>query len=292
MPNRLIKESICTSEDIAALSMGAEILFYRLIVKADDYGAYFGNAQIIKNTCFPLKSNEIKLSQVQTWINELAEAGLIYYYTAEDGKNYVQLAKWGKHQQIRAKKSKFPLFDSTCKQMIADDCNSSRNPIQSNPIRESNPIRSRQAAQCDCVFFDELWSMYPKKRGKNAITKTAIREINEAGFKIVKKAIQVYLQEVDGRDMQYIKNGSTFFNGAWKDYVEETPKQKEPEKPQREPKTIAATDLANGELPLPGDTVTRINRVGSTISYVWKEKDTRRISPDETVLEYLIQNDQ
>ena len=46
MPNRIIKESICTSENIAALSMGAEVLFYHLIVKADDYGVYFGNEQI------------------------------------------------------------------------------------------------------------------------------------------------------------------------------------------------------------------------------------------------------
>ena len=103
VPNRIIKESICTSEDIAGLSMGAEILFYHLIVKADDYGVYFGNEQIIKNTCFPLKSSEIKLKQVASWLNELINAGLIFAYVAEDGKKYIQFVKWAKHQQIRAK---------------------------------------------------------------------------------------------------------------------------------------------------------------------------------------------
>ena len=90
MPNRIIKESICTSEDVAKLSMGAEILFYHLMVKADDFGVYFGNEQIIKNTCFPLKSSEIKLKQVESWLNELIKAGLIFAYVAEDGKKYIQ----------------------------------------------------------------------------------------------------------------------------------------------------------------------------------------------------------
>ena len=38
MPNRILKESICTSESLVGLSAEAEVLFYRLIVKADDFG--------------------------------------------------------------------------------------------------------------------------------------------------------------------------------------------------------------------------------------------------------------
>ena len=42
MPSRILKESICTSESLAYLSAEAEVLFYRLIVKADDFGLYYG----------------------------------------------------------------------------------------------------------------------------------------------------------------------------------------------------------------------------------------------------------
>ena len=140
VPNRIIKESICTSEDIAKLTPMAEILFYRLMVKADDYGAYYGNESIVKSTCFPLKSDDIKCNQVQSWINELVSANLIYLYRAEDGRNYIQFVKWEKHQQIRAKKRKFPEPDVNGYQLISDDCNCPRNPIQSNP--ESNPNTS------------------------------------------------------------------------------------------------------------------------------------------------------
>ena len=143
MPNRIIKESICTSENIAALSMGAEVLFYHLIVKADDYGVYFGNEQIIRSTCYPLKTDEIKLKQVESWLNELVSAGLVNAYIAEDGKKYIQFAKWAKHQQIRAKRSKYPIMDDSCNQLIADDCKCPRNPIQSNPNRRKAQMRLR-----------------------------------------------------------------------------------------------------------------------------------------------------
>ena len=231
VPNRIIKESICTSEDIAGLSMGAEILFYHLIVKADDYGVYFGNEQIIKNTCFPLKSTEIKLKQVESWMNELIKAGLIFAYIAEDGKKYIQFVKWAKHQQIRAKKSKYPPFDSTCNQLLADDGNSCRNPIQ----YEIQSISAQSADEIESCFL-ALWDLYPKKAGKSSVSKKAKIELHKAGFDVVSSAIENYKAEIqrENRDMQYIKNGSTFFNGAWKDYLESsTPSETLPQAPRR-----------------------------------------------------------
>lgn len=231
MPNRIIKESICTSEDIAGLSMGAEILFYHLMVKVDDFGVYFGNEQIIKNTCFPLKSSEIKVKQVESWLNELVKAGLLFAYVAEDGKKYVQFTKWAKHQQIRAKKSKYPLFDSTCNQLLADDCNSCRNPIQYE-------IQSNTAQSADEIenCFLALWDLYPKKVDKSAVSKKAKAALYKAGFDVVSAAIENYKAKIqrENRDIQYVKNGSTFFNGAWRDYVvEDKPEEQMPQQQRR-----------------------------------------------------------
>ena len=141
IPNRILKESITTSEDIAKLSQGAEILFYRLMVKADDFGAYFGNEQIVKSECFPLKADELKSNTVKKWLDELEAAGLIVRYTATDGRKYLKLTKWEKHQRVRNQKSKFPAFDDNCCQLTADDNN--RNQLLSNvPVIQSNPIQS------------------------------------------------------------------------------------------------------------------------------------------------------
>lgn len=121
MPNRIIKESVCTSEDLNLLSWQAEVLFYRLMVKADDFGAYYGNESIVKSTCFPLRADEISCEQVKSWLGELSSAGLIFRYTASDGRTYLQLAKWEKHQRTRAANRKFPAFDDNRCQMTADD---------------------------------------------------------------------------------------------------------------------------------------------------------------------------
>ena len=166
MPNRIIKESICTSEDLDKLSPMAEILFYRLIVKADDYGAYYGNVAIVKSNCFPLKSDAITCDQVSEWMQELVSAGLIDTYKA-DGRDYIQLHKWKNHQQIRAKKRKFPEPDNIGNQMISDDSKCPRNPIQSNTESntESNTNTTPAREYEQDGGFEAVWSAYPKKSG-------------------------------------------------------------------------------------------------------------------------------
>lgn len=78
--------------------------------------------------------------------------------------------------------------------------------------------------------FDKLWSLYPKKKGKSAVSKKAMKELQKAGFETVKKAIESYKEEIrkNHTDEQYILNGSTFFNGRWKDYISEVSEEDEP----------------------------------------------------------------
>ena len=57
MPNRILKEGICTSDQINELTWFEEALFYRMIVNCDDFGRFDGRIQVIKNRLFPLKEN-------------------------------------------------------------------------------------------------------------------------------------------------------------------------------------------------------------------------------------------
>lgn len=122
MPNRIIKESICTSDSIARLSWFEEVLFYRLIVNCDDFGRFDGRAAIIKNRLFPLKES-LTTKAVSEAVNALATAGMVALYEFE-GKPYLYLPSWNDHQNVRAKRSKFPepcgnvnASASICKQM-------------------------------------------------------------------------------------------------------------------------------------------------------------------------------
>ena len=109
MPNRIIKESICLSESIDELSWFEEVLFYRLMVKCDDFGRYDGRLKVIKGQCFPLKDS-LTINSIASALDKLSSAGLVRRYTV-CGHPYLQLVTWGAHQRIRNKKSLYPSPD-------------------------------------------------------------------------------------------------------------------------------------------------------------------------------------
>ena len=144
MPNRILKESICTSENIDALDEFQEIFFYRLMVNCDDYGRFDARAKLISSRLFPLKS--VSIDMVNDALAALQRNDLIILYEV-DGHPYLQMKTWEKHQQIRATKSKYPspddvnpqATDENGNQLISDDIKSPRNRIRNTLLdnRES-----------------------------------------------------------------------------------------------------------------------------------------------------------
>ena len=132
MPNRIIKESICTSEEIDILTPEQEVFFYRLMVVVDDFGLMDARLSILKAKCYPLKSIEINCIQMN--LARLQEVGLVKLYQA-DGKPYLSIVNWAKHQQIRAKRAKYPTPE--CGSEIT--CNQLKSNV---PVIQSNPILS------------------------------------------------------------------------------------------------------------------------------------------------------
>lgn len=173
MPNRIIKESIATSESLAGVSAEAERLFWRLVVKADDFGLYYGNPKILASMCFPLNPPKEKI--LGGWLKELIQAGMVGLYM-DDGKRYLKLLSWSKHQQTRAKKSKFPIpqeFDSTCLQSIGNQMLANV-PVNVNGNGNENDKRetktgtksSPNGAKEIPPAFDRFWAAYPRKTNK------------------------------------------------------------------------------------------------------------------------------
>lgn len=188
MPNRILKESVCYSENIDSLTLFQEVFFYRLIVNCDDYGRLDARPKVLSSKLFPLR--EIKDSQIRDSLAALVNAELIKVYEHE-GHAYLQMMTWDKHQNVRAKKSKYPSFDDNCKQLNADDIKCKQmntnvpviqsNPIQSVSISESvsvseydtrNPSPGRkESAKTDSIDFDVFWEAYPRKESKPAAKK-------------------------------------------------------------------------------------------------------------------------
>ena len=165
MPNRVIKESIKRSPQIDALTWFEEVVFYRLMVTADDYGCMDARPILLKNELFPTKENITKKS-IEDAIRKLVSVGLLYKYEA-NGMPYVFFPTWEKHQRIRNKHRKYPPppddigLTANCCQMTADclpESESNPNPIriQSESESENNTPHNPPRGACGDVSDDLL----------------------------------------------------------------------------------------------------------------------------------------
>jgi hypothetical protein len=83
-------------------------------------------------------------------------------------------------------------------------------------------------------FFESVWKLYIRKEGKNAVTKEAKEEIFKVGYDRIKKSIERYANKTRGCEKKYILMGSTFFNGRYRDYLDEEPVEKPTKEPEPE----------------------------------------------------------
>lgn len=79
--------------------------------------------------------------------------------------------------------------------------------------------------------FEEVWSLYPNKKGKGQISDTKKKEIFEVGEEF-KRCISRYVADVEERrksfpELKY-QNGSTFFNSGYVDYLDRNCEIKKP----------------------------------------------------------------
>jgi hypothetical protein len=156
MPNRILKESICYSEDINKLTSDEEAFFYRLIVNCDDFGRMDARISILKSRLYPLRE-KMKSDDINRYLLKLSgikPEPLIILYKVKDIP-YLQMAKWEKHQQIRAKRSKYPCLTDADKNVISDDING--NQLQAYvPVIQSNPIQSESISESESKTAIEI----------------------------------------------------------------------------------------------------------------------------------------
>ena len=196
MPNRIIKESICVSEQIDELKPFEEIFFYRLLVNCDDYGCMDAREKILASSLFPLKN--LHLSDITKSLRRLSDVGLIKLYTV-DGKPYLKVIKWGEHQRLRVSKHKYPepknddaadcgdsrQVAASCGELRQDaaDCgltrareeseseSESESEYQSESEYESHAHTREESTTERDEFFDRFWAEYPRKESKPAARK-------------------------------------------------------------------------------------------------------------------------
>ncbi len=239
MPNRILKESICTSENIDQLTDFQETFFYRLMVNCDDFGRFDARPKILSSRLYPLRS--VPVETVEEALEALRSTGLIIIYLV-DGHPYLQMRTWEKHQQKRATKSKYPdpaadiftAVDITCNQLISTDDKCPRNRIRNrdtyNENRESESgIDAREALMDDA-------DAHKIQSEQNRVLDAA----DDAGFKVSNsvRAALIRLYSEHGIEKVLAGIASCVKHGAPNlAYLEAC--MKDNPKPQPQPKVIA-----------------------------------------------------
>ncbi|MFE7114186.1 hypothetical protein ACFU99_02020 [Streptomyces sp. NPDC057654] len=96
---RTIKPEAFASESLAQVSLSAERTFFGLLTQADDHGRYRDQAAVIAGLLWSLRPEHGPMG-VEDDLTQLAGADLICRYEGADGKRYLHMVTWSRHQKI------------------------------------------------------------------------------------------------------------------------------------------------------------------------------------------------
>lgn len=103
--SRMIREGLCDSERVAKLDWFAQALFFRLLLKADDFGFYDARPSYVRAQLFSMQLGTVREANVARALNDCEGAGLIRFYEV-DGKRYLEILRYG--QRCDTTNPKFP----------------------------------------------------------------------------------------------------------------------------------------------------------------------------------------
>lgn len=110
---RTIKPEFWRSDDIAALSIEDRLLFIGLWSYVEDNGVGRDEPQLIQCDLYPLDTFTEASVRTHGGLMRLSQQGLITRFEGPDGRRYLQINSWDKHQKInRPSKPRFPQYNA------------------------------------------------------------------------------------------------------------------------------------------------------------------------------------
>ena len=150
----------------------------------------------------------VSIQSVSNWISKLAEHG---YITVD--LNYKEGTKEILNRYIK-------IFEYPIKEIL-------NTPIKEN-FKENNTVINNTSNNNICAndiedFFNNIWREYPKKKGKGQVSFTQKRKLFKLGEEQMMRCISRYKEDIRKNKTadKYVKNGSTFFNSGYVDYLDE-----------------------------------------------------------------------
>lgn len=223
MANRVLRDWT-TSEKMDVLSLGAEVFFTRLIMRADDYGSFHAHPKLIKSALFPLKDYTIK--QIEGWLNECIDAGLIGTYQVEE-KAYIRIINFG--QRLQNMRNAFPAPTGELKQKNTTSINSNKVTVnhgdslletkrnETEEETETNSPADETPPVSVWPSFDDFWELYDKKEDRPKCEKKW-KNIKQGAREKIMEHLELYVRSTP--DKKFRKNPITYLNNqSWENEI-------------------------------------------------------------------------
>lgn len=92
--------------------------------------------------------------------------------------------------------------------------------LQSNS-KSNSKVNKNNMCKADAIaLFEKLWKLYPVKKGKGQVSDAKKMKLLKIGYDEMSRAIERYVKYVESVDWLEYKNGSTFFNSGYVDYLD------------------------------------------------------------------------
>lgn len=247
---RMFSLLVIDTDAFLDMPLSAQALYFHLCMRADDDG-FIGNPKRIMRL-INASEDDLKILLAKGFVIRFDEVGVLVVkhwrihntiqsdrytrtiYSDElnrlcinDNKSYALMdggnkLETNRKQIVPADKG----IDKGLEEDQEEDSDIEQEELRRDTEEEKNissaskkALETRKARE----LFEHLWSLYPKKRGKSNVSDTKKKQLLAVGRENMEAAIANYIDEIERNhtDMQYVKHGSSFFNGAYVDYLPE-----------------------------------------------------------------------
>lgn len=89
-----------------------------------------------------------------------------------------------------------------------------------NKRNNNSAPASTESKQDINSFFEDIWKLYPNKKGKGQVSDAAKKRLYKIGKEEITSAIDRYVDGLKQEEWRKVQNGSTFFNSGYVDYLD------------------------------------------------------------------------
>lgn len=213
---RTIKPEFWQSEDLAEISDRAKLLAIGLLNMADDEGYLKAHPAIIKSQLFPFNTGSLNIHGMLT---ELSNVGYISLLTGSDGKNYVLVNNFTKHQKVnRPSPSKIKASVE-----FIDNSLNTQGAITIGKEQGTGKGKEQGKGKEEASRFGEFWDLYGKKVGRDKC-ESKWEKLKQSDIEEIFTNLPSYVASTP--DKQYRKDPLTWLNGKhWQDEIQVTGRQ-------------------------------------------------------------------